>query len=265
MHKAAYDALGLDAIYSTFEARPAQLKFILKGLDICRIDGLNVTVPHKEKVFKLLGRENIQGAALEIGAVNTLVRSKGRLIGHNTDAEGAKQVFTKEMKQDFEGANVLLLGAGGAARAISWAALSLKPRSITISNIVPSMALALRRMLKRNAGKTKIDVVPFDKKHFAKSVSSTQLLINATSLGMHVGDPSPFPLGLISKRLAVFDVVYCPGSTKLIRQARKVGALAADGVPMLVYQGAAAFELWWNRTAPVDVMRRSVERAIAEK
>lgn len=273
MHNAAFQALGLDAIYAPFEVMPRQLSPVLQGLQVMGVDGLNVTVPLKERLARLLSRTDLDPIALTLGAVNTLVQRDGRLVGYNTDVEGFRRALVEEMRCDVRKKRVLLLGAGGAARAAAWALAQLGPEALWVANRTAMHANRLARWLRRHTPRVTIEVVPFGRRSTAKALAQADVLVNATSLGLRPGDALPVDPSAMHKRLMVFDVVYpvrpslqgaggrAP-TTALVRQARRRGACAIDGLAMLLYQGAESFRLWWQREPPLDVMRRAVERAI---
>ena len=273
MHNAAFEALGLDAIYAPFEVPPHQLKSVLQGLQIMGGVGLNVTVPLKERLARLLSRANLDPIAAALGAVNTLAQRDGRLVGYNTDVEGFCRALVEEMRCDVRKKRVLLLGAGGAARAAAWALAQGGPEALWVANRTAAHADRLARWLRRHTPRLTIEVVPFGRRSTAKALAQTDVLVNATSLGLRPGDALPVDPAAIHKRLMVFDLVYSayPGqrgagrrspTTPLVRQARRRGAFAIDGLAMLLYQGAESFRLWWQREPPLDVMRRAVEQAL---
>ena len=266
MHHAAFEALGLDAVYAPFDVPPRQLANVLRGLSACRIDGVNVTVPHKTRIITALGRSlELSADAAQVGAVNTLVEKNDGFVGHNTDLEGIERTIAEELRLDLLGRHVLVLGAGGAARAVVWALIRLGAETVTLANRTSAKAQALRRQFAASASTTHLRVIEWDPRALQRAAADASLLINATSLGLRARDPLPIAPAALHRRLAVFDLVYRAPTTALVRAARRRGALAVDGVAMLVYQGAAAFRLWWQRPAPVPVMRRAVEQALRRR
>ena len=302
MHAAAFRALRLDAFYAPFDAPPTRLAALLDGLWICGIDGLNVTIPHKEAVFRLLQRHparfaspgeakrrafnasgggvslratGVEGAsrvpaelhgsldptAAAIGAVNTLARGTHGFIRHNTDVIGIERTLREELKTNLSGARVVVLGAGGAAKALLWTLSRLHPGRVRIANRTASKVAALRRWWRGLGSVASLEAIAFERKALRQALEEADVLINATSLGLKPGDRLPIDPSALHRRLRVLDLVYASPATALVRSARRRGALAVDGRPMLVYQGAAAFELWWNRQAPVEAMRRAVDSA----
>lgn len=268
MHQAAFRALGLDAIYAPFDVPARDLGRVLDGLEAAGASGLNVTVPHKEAVARHLGRRRLVGAAAALGAVNTLVSSANGFRGHNTDVAGFQRVLDAELRVTARGASVVLLGAGGAARAVAWALLRGGVAAVAVANRTPRHATRLIRWMRTVAGtgsRVRFDAIPFDRCAIGAALAERGWLINATSLGLRLHDPQILPAGQIPKRSVVIDLVYRAPTTPLVRAARRRGALATDGLPMLLYQGAEAFRLWWRRPPPVAAMRRAVEQAVRRR
>ncbi len=261
MHNAAFAALGLNWAYVPLPVPPARVEDAVRGLRGLGFAGANVTVPHKQAVIKHL--DELSPEAKAIGAVNTIVVREGQLVGYNTDAEGFMRAL-REAGYDPEGRRAVVLGAGGAARAVVYALAHAGAR-VVVLNRTPGRAQRLVRTLKPHlppevpvaaAALTAADLSP----HLAKG----HLLVNATSVGMapHVLR-SPLPGGTtIPKGLTVCDLVYNPAETTLLRQAREVGAAVISGLGMLVHQGALAFELWTGVQPPVDVMRQAAAAAL---
>ena len=272
MHAAVFEALRLDAVYSRFDVPAPLFVRTLRGLAQAGVDGLNVTVPHKPRALayaKRVGRVSAEAAA--IGAVNTLSWRDGTVVGDNTDVAGFLRLI-RERRLSFRGKRVMLLGAGGAARAVGWALLRLQPATVWIVNRTRSKAEALASWLCRSAAArsragartqpTGFAALPCDRHAVRRAAREAQVLINATSLGLRSGDPLPIEPAALHRRLAVIDLVYARPTTRLVVEARRRGLLATDGLPMLVYQGAESFRLWWRRPAPVDTMRAAVERQV---
>lgn len=253
MHGAAFAALGLDAIYESWHTPVEDLESRVTSIRGSGILGANVTVPHKQAVMTLC--DEIAPVAAAIGAVNTLIPVDGRLRGENTDAYGFVQALG-ELPSKPEPRVALVLGAGGAARAVSVALGSVGVNAIRIANRTHARASALAAALTGN-GMTGIGTIDWDR--LETGIADVDLLVNATSIGWH-GDESPIAAELLDKLPAgasVFDLTY--RETALIRLARARDLAAADGLAMLVHQGARSFELWTGQAAPVDVMRRAVE------
>jgi shikimate dehydrogenase len=247
MHAAALQALAMDGDYTAVAVAPECLRDTLSELVARGYDGLNVTIPHKQSVMPCL--DDLAPSARAIGAVNTIVKEGGRLVGHNTDAAG----FTRGLAAagfDPHGAAVLVIGAGGAARAVLYSLAQTGAR-VTIWNRTHARAAQLAVEFGANLADA---VLP------ARRWGEFALIVNTTSVGMHPHDKNT-PLPLLGRGLGahwVYDLVYRPRETVLLREARAVGALTIGGLEMLVYQGAESFRLWTGREAPVSVMRQAV-------
>ncbi len=240
MHNAAFRRLDLNAVYVAFPVTDlVQAVAGLRGLDV---GGASVTIPFKEDIIALL--DEIDPQAARMGAVNTVVNRDGRLVGYNTDWQGA--LVALEEKTEVAGKRCLILGAGGASRAIAFAIQEQGGR-VAVTDLDTARALALSRKLW-------VEVVAPD--YLAQY--SAQILINATPVGMEPQqDGIPIDPELLSRYEVVMDIVYRPLDTRLLREARSQGCQVIDGLRMLIHQGAAQFELWTGRPAPVEVMARA--------
>lgn len=264
MQTAAMQALKLDGIYASLDVPPRLLEPAVAGLIAAGVDGLNVTIPHKTRILRCLAPQEIDATAARLGAVNTLVRRGRRLIGYNTDAEGFRQTLQRELHMTGAGARVLLIGAGGAARAVAWVLQEAGAEALWILNRTRSRAEQLARWLRPHAGRTAVRVVS-GRAEAARAAAGADLVVNATSLGLRAGNPLPLDPAALRRGSRVCDLVYRAPTTAFAQAARRRGALAVDGIAMLVYQGAESFRLWWDRPAPVDVMRRAVEEAVRQR
>jgi shikimate dehydrogenase len=255
MHNAAFQTLGLDYTYVPFRVKSLELKKAIEGIRGLNLRGLNVTIPHKVAVMQFLDR--IDPLAEKIGAVNTIVNDDGILSGYNTDATGFLQTL-HDKDVDPEDKKVLLLGAGGAARAIGNVLAGEKAR-ITILNRRQELSWAedLAHLLTRHYG-AKVNIGELTPENLQRAIEGVDIVVNSTSLGMSPDDDqTPVPADLLGASLTVFDVVYNPYETRLLREAKAAGAKTINGLEMLVRQGAIAFEKWTGIKAPVDVMRQS--------
>jgi len=259
--QAAFSHLGLDIRYEAWETERRDLRTTLEGMRDPSKLGANVTVPYKELVLPLL--DDVSRDAHRIGAVNTIVNRGGMLAGFNTDGPG----FLKALLQD--GAFVprekraVLLGAGGAARAVGFALLEAGVSSLTIVNRTPERAEALAAAL--NAPGVGTVALPWADERVETALKGCDLLVNCTSVGLKGSSAegqSPLEGSLIPRHALVYDLVYNPVETPLLAAARRVGARVLGGLPMLVYQGAASFELWTGKPAPVDIMMNAAKRAL---
>jgi len=264
MHNAAFDALGLNWRYLPLLVQPGQVEAAVKGVAALGFRGANVTVPHKQAVMPAL--DSIAPDAKALGAVNTLVVERGeegqvRIGGHNTDAQG----FVGALRHDgFDprGKGVVVVGAGGGARAVVYGLLEAGAQEILMFDLEPSRAQTLVTDL--SGVGTKLCALPLTTEALVESARAADLLVNATPMGMWPRvDGSIWPDGVpIPAHLAVFDLVYNPLETRLLQQARKAGAHTIGGLGMLVGQGALAFEMWTGQSAPVEVMRAVCERVL---
>ncbi len=255
MHNAAFEKLGMDAVYLAFRVSPEEVGDAIRGGKSLGIAGLNVTIPLKEKALFFV---NVEEVAKKIGAINTLDFSSGTPVGYNTDGIGSLRVL-KETTCEINGKNVLILGAGGAAKAISFY-LDADGARVTIANRTKERATQLASKL-RNADSIGLD------SELRKYVKDSDILINATSVGMHPNeDATLVNADMMHPDLVVFDIVYNPMETKLLNDAKRAGVKkVVDGVKMLVYQGAASFKIWTKREPPINVMENAVREALIRK
>lgn len=262
MHNAAFDAVGLPYRYLPFEVHPDRLEGAVKGILPLGILGLNVTIPHKEAVLLFL--DQVDGEAEKMGAVNTIEVASGRLIGHNTDGRGFMESL-RERNVDPSGKRIILLGAGGAAKAVA-ASLSQQPiAEMVIVARTASRAKALVDRLAAIAPGLKVSLRADFDPPFSPDADRPTLLVNTTPLGMKPGDPPPFPLDRLDPRWSVADLIYWPEETPLLAAAKKAGATVVPGLGMLLHQGALAFEIWTKQKAPLSIMRKTLQEALLFK
>jgi shikimate dehydrogenase len=259
MQNAALRHHGIDALYLPFEIPPSALAGVMKALPALNFRGLNVTIPYKEKVLRYL--DEVTEEARQLGAVNCILVDKGRLLGYNTDGAGFTTALKAEGGLSLRDENILILGAGGAAKAIAFHVARQGCRRICIANRTVSRASSLRRRLQRFHPGVEIEVSGLSGRNFREAVASSQVLVNTTSVGMARRDPSIVPGRHLSPSHLVVDIVYKPLRTPLLRAAERSGARFLNGLGMLLYQGALAFRIWTGRTAPVDVMKRALRSA----
>jgi len=265
--QAALDYYGLDIRYKLGETKAVELPIVIKKLRQPQNLGANVTVPYKERVLDLL--DEIDEQANLIGAVNTIVNRSGKLVGFNTDAYGFIQALRKNSTFEPRGKRVVLLGAGGAARAASFALVQENIASLIITNRTLKRAVDLSQTLMKhvtNGGlSTTVFAVPWGSPELEDMTASCQLIVNCTFMGMRYSPQegqSPLDADSIPSSALVYDLVYNPSETPLLRIAARVGARTLGGLPMLVYQGAAALELWVGGKAPFDIMLSAAKAAI---
>jgi shikimate dehydrogenase len=257
MHNAAYQKLGLDFVYLPFRVKKENLANAINGMRVLNIKGLNVTIPHKAAVLPFL--DKVDTLALKIGAVNTIINDNGELTGYNTDADGFLDSL-RGREVSVRGKKAVIIGAGGVARAIAFALME-KGTSMCIHNRSPERATELARQVMDSFG-CRIELFPLEKDSLAKTLKSADLLVNTTSIGMSSGiNDTPVPPELLKSGLVIFDVVYNPLRTRLIRDGMAAGATTISGIDMLVFQGAIAFEKFTGQKAPVELMK---EKAIKQ-
>jgi len=252
MQNAAITRMGLNFVYLPFTVEPKHLKRAVDSIKVLGIKGVNVTVPHKEKVIQYL--DDVSEEAKKIGAVNTIVNSNGVLTGHNTDCCG----FTKSLKEHINpcGRSVFMLGCGGAAKAIFYAVLNAGIKEITVADIDERKA---NKLLKSGRGHCKINIAGF--RDVGNIFESADIFINATPVGMNEKDGSPVEKKYLRKNLFIYDVVY-NRPTLLSKYAAATGAKYLNGLDMLVYQGAASFELWFGKKPSLPIMKKTVMEAL---
>ena len=253
MHNAAFQKLGMDACYVPYAVPPGRLKEAVRAIVPLGMRGLNITVPHKEKVIPFL--DDVTEDARLIGAVNTIEVRGERLVGHNTDGRGFLRSLREETNFRPKGRRVLIVGAGGAARAIAFNLALAGTEEVLLSDVDAAKARRLARDLQKATVVRSVAVRHGDLRIHARNA---HCIINATPLGLHKDDPLPLPRNLILDDHLVCDLVYNPPLTPLLKAARARGARTLSGIGMLFYQGVIAFEVWTGRKAPLSVMRKAL-------
>ncbi len=253
MHNAAFEALKLDFVFLAFRVKSAEVGNAVAGMRALNIRGLNVTMPHKSSVIKHLDRVDL--SAQIVNSVNTILNKENLLFGFNTDGVGALRAL-RENGVEPKGRKVLLLGAGGAARAIAYT-LAKEADELSVLNRTGKQAQELAKLLEKSLNK-KVVAGSLSPSDIQRNIEDSDILVNATSVGMKPKpDESPVAAKALRSNLAVMDIVYNPVETKLAKDAKAVGAKVISGVEMLIYQGAASFEIWTGKSAPVEVMREA--------
>ncbi len=259
--QAAFDYLGLPVRYEAWETPPEAVAERLARARRPDCLGMNVTIPHKEAVLPAL--DVVDERARQIGAVNTILNRGGRLIGYNTDADGFLQALRERGQYEPAGKRVVLLGAGGAARAVAlglaWAGVA----ALAIFNRTFERANALAGAVRSLVPGCSVEALPWEKPLLRDRLAGADLLVNATPIGMRHGQAgSPLPATLIPSGAMVYDLVYNPAETQLLRDAARAGARTLNGLPMLVYQGVAAFEIWTGQRPPIGLMMQRAAEAL---
>lgn len=260
MQNAALRRMGIDGVYVAFDVRPEALPEAVRGLQALGIAGVNCTIPHKEALVSLV--DELSPEAALIGAVNTLVPRDGRIAGYNTDAPGFLAAL-RAAGMDPEGKRAVVLGAGGAARAVL-VALARSGATIALANRTLSRAQELAAELNEKLGGGVIEVLPMEHPALTSATREAQLLVNTTAAGM---SPRVETMPDVSEEafhagLFVYDLVYNPLETRLLRAARSRGARGTHGAGMLAHQGAVALELWTGAPAPADLMEQVIVESL---
>jgi shikimate dehydrogenase len=252
LHNAAFQHLGLDFVYVVFTVTKKHLGNAISGVRSLGFRGLNVTMPHKVSVVQYL--DELDETAKNIGSVNTILNQNGKLTGFTTDGIGALKAL-KFHGADPSGKKIIVLGAGGASRSVSFT-LAKEARELVILNRTLMKAQKLVGDLSAHLGpRAKVRAGELNSRNISKELMDADVLVNATSVGMHPQESlSPVTASLLRSDLVVFDLVYEPIETKLLVDAKRKGAMTVDGLSMLVFQGAVSFEIWTGVKAPVEVM-----------
>jgi len=259
MHNAAFKEAGLDIVFVAFTVAADKVEDAAKGMRSLNILGLNVTMPHKNKIIPYL--DKLDPIAKYLMSVNTILNKNGSLSGYNTDGTGAMQALHQN-GVNLKGKKMLLLGGGGAARAIAFAAAKEVDR-LVILNRTPKKSQEFAKALSQKLDK-KIEGQALSSQSIQKQMQDTQILINATSVGMNPHEKiSLIPPKLIKPTQTVLDIVYNPLQTKLLEDAKRAGAKTINGVEMLIHQGAASFEIWTSQPAPIETMRKAITNQLA--
>ncbi|MBN2686052.1 MAG: shikimate dehydrogenase [Pontiellaceae bacterium] len=258
MQAAAFEALNLNWRYLTIEVLPEDLEAAMNGLRALNMRGVNLTIPHKVEVLKYL--DEVSPAAALMGAVNTVVRKGDRLIGENTDGKGFLRALTQDAQMDPRGKKVAILGAGGAARAITVELALAGAEQITIVNRSEERGQILTDLLNE---KTSVSATFEPWQGMYTVPSETDILINATSIGLppNADEKPNVETDSILPTMLVCDVIPAP-ITPFLAEAKDRGSAVLDGLGMLVYQGAIGFNLWTGEEAPVEVMHQALSRAL---
>ncbi|MCX7724739.1 MAG: shikimate dehydrogenase [Thermodesulfovibrio sp.] len=251
IHNEAFQYLGLDYCYVAFHVKKDKLKEAVEGIRALNIKGVNITVPHKETVIQYI--DELSEEAKDIGAVNTILNKEGILRGFNTDVNG----FILSLKEEgisIKNKKFLILGAGGASKAIVYGILK-EGGKVYIYNRTPSKAIAIKEKFKDHGF---IEIVEVDK----SLTENIDIIVNATSLGLKKDDPMPLNPELIKPKHVYCDIVY--PETPLMKEAERIGCKVIGGIGMLLWQAAFAFKIWTEVEAPIDIMRKTLDRVLTK-
>lgn len=253
IHNAALRAQGVDAVYLAFDVTPGELPQAIQGMRAMRVMGANITVPHKQQAAKLV--DTLDPVASKVGAINTIVSEDGRLAGYNTDVMGFKAALAS-VRPDIRDARCLVIGAGGAARAVVAALSQQGAKTIIVANRTESRALQL---CEDAAQWGNSECVAHSFNDLTALARDADILVNASSIGMaETIKESPIPVDILTGHHVVVDLVYGPRPTTLVTEAVSRGAVAIDGLEMLLSQAAESYRLWTGKPAPTQIMRASI-------
>jgi len=264
MQNAALKQCDIDMQYARFHIRANELRSALRFLRELDFVGINLTVPHKIAAFEQV--DEADETATRAGAVNTIRLRDKKLIGSNTDGEGFLQAIRSEFSVDLRDLRIMIIGAGGGTgHAIAWQCALENCERLVLVNRTHEKAIALVDRLRplfagpRVLGPVaRLEAVPWDEAALRAQLQDVDLIVNATPLGMNPSDPALIATRLLAPHHMVFDAVYGPSKTVLVRAANEAGARAANGLSMLLHQGALSFSIWFDREAPIDVMRAAL-------
>jgi len=261
MQQAAFDALEIDARYELWDRRPLDLVDAIAELRGDDFLGANITIPHKEHVVPLV--DKLTEEAQAIGAVNVIARDGKKLIGHNTDVAGFKSALDKIVGRQKMPRHAIVLGAGGAARAVTYALITEGFQRVVVFNRHLHRAEGMVRHFGKSAAHMDLRAMPWHESVLEAELAKTKLLVNATSIGL-VPTETPIPAELLPSDLLVMDMVYNPPQSQLLRDAAAARCTTMNGEHMLLHQGARSFELWTGKAAPLDIMQAELDRAREE-
>jgi shikimate dehydrogenase len=263
MQNAALKQSKIDMQYARFHIRPNELASAFAFISKLDFVGINLTLPHKIDAAGLV--DELDENAKRIGAVNTIEIDDGKLRGFNTDGGGFSRAVREEFSVDLRDLRVMVLGAGGGARAIALQCAKENCERLVIANRTVEKAQQLADGLRDFFSGPKVfgpvprlQAIPWEERSFQFQIANVDLVVNATPLGLSHGDASPIPARLLAPHVMVYDTIYFDKHTPLVSAAIEAGARAANGLSMLLHQGAVAFEIWFQREAPIEVMRKAI-------
>lgn len=263
MQNVALNQARMNMQYARFQISPDELRDALDRVRELDFVGLNLTIPHKISALKLL--DSVEENVKRIGAVNVIKIEKGKLRGFNTDGRGFSRAVREEFSVDLRDLRVMILGAGGAARAIALQCAKENCERLVIANGTFEKGQQLAESLRDFFSGPKVfgpvprlQAIPWEERAFHFQIANVDLVVNATPVGLNRGDLSPIPARLLAPHLMVYDTIYSDNHTPLVSAGIEAGARASNGLSMLLHQGALAFEIWFQREAPVEAMRKAI-------
>jgi shikimate dehydrogenase len=260
MQNAAFAALAMDAVYLAFDVPPAKLVQTLPVMAELGFAGINLTVPLKEVAFR--GLADLDEAARRLGSVNTVQITAGGLKGFSTDGEGFLRSIREVFDLPVKGLSLFMLGCGGAGRAVAFACVAANAGRLMLADADGARMAKLEKDLCALDCKTGISSVGTEPQAWRRACREAELVVHATPVGMHPGEPSVLPPDAFHSGQRVYDLIYMFPETVLMRSARAAGACVSNGLGMLMHQGALSFSIWTGREAPIAVMRRALAEAV---
>ncbi|MCX7591773.1 MAG: shikimate dehydrogenase [Kiritimatiellae bacterium] len=264
MHNASFQKIGFDAVYVAFDVRPDRLLHVLPAMRDMGFGGVNLTVPLKEVGYRVVSA--LDESAATLGAVNTVeFLTDGTIKGHNTDGKGFLFAFEEAFHQGVRNLSVFILGTGGAGRAVAITCAMEGASPIRLADIEPQRAMAVAEEISRRCPRISVEALSNRVEDWTEACSRSDLVVHATPVGMKREDRSLLGPEAFRSGQLVYDLVYVFPETAFMRAARKAGALAVNGLGMLLHQGAYAFTIWTGRQADVAAMRAALETAVYGK
>jgi len=261
LHNGIFEANDMDAIYFPIEVKSQDLEKLVQGFRLMNFGGFNITKPHKIEIMKCL--DGLDPLAEKIGAVNTVVCRDGKMIGYNTDGFGfIKSIEKKLGEQSKEELTLLILGCGGAVKSVAMALADGGIKKIIIANRTFEKALELVTQINEN-WPGKAQAISMEESELKKAIEEVTVIVNGTSLGMaDAPEKTPISKRLLKKELLVYDMIYSPPMTQLLKDAKAVGAQTENGLEMLLYQGLLAFELWTGIFPDPELGKKLLEEGL---
>lgn len=259
MHNAAFKAIGMDAVYVAFDVAPANLSEVLHSMHYMGFGGVNLTIPLKETAYAILN--NMDDSARSLGSVNTIEFGQNYIRGYTTDGYGFLTAIKEEFKTDVAGLSFFILGAGGAGRAVAITIAKEGARSIAITDTIQERAEKVAKEI-MNIGNCKVQVVASSKDDQISAARIADIVVQATPVGMKSDDKPLLSSDAFRRGQMLFDLVYHLKETGIMREAQKAGVKVANGLAMLLHQGARSFSIWTGREPPLSVMRSELEQEV---
>lgn len=259
MHNLSFESLKLDFAYMAFEIEDNKIKEAIEAMRVLNVKGFNITMPYKEEAIQFL--DAIDDEARIIGSVNTVLHNNGKLIGYNTDGKGFIKAL-EEKSVDFKDKKIVILGSGGAAKAIAIQLALDSVKEIVIANRTLVKAEIIVDIIKKHIPNVKVKSIKLDDKLLKKELADATILINTSSIGMKdtLGESIIKDVEILHDNLLVADTIYNPSKTKLLSQAEEIGCKTMNGLSMLVYQGALAFKIWTGRDMPKSIIEDTLKK-----